>query len=242
MILEQKTFDEYGYWPDELSPQSTKPILAACDDCGIIRITSKNTYSCLCKSCCEKGSKNSFWGKHHSEETKQKMGKAKKGKYTGENNHKWKPKVKCICLECGKEFEVVPSVRIKGCGKYCCRICARKNLTLPKHKTKPERIFEVICKNYNLPFKYTGDGRFWIHNINPDFVECNGKKMAVEVFGDYWHSPLLNYNLREDKTLPYRKRILKSYGWKLIVIWERDLLRDDAEQFVLSELKKNKAL
>lgn len=110
----------------------------------------------------------------------------------------------------------------------------------PKHHTKPERIFEEICRNNNLPFKYTGDSAFWIHNINPDFIECNGKKIAVEVFGDYWHSPLLNYGLREDRTLSYRKKILKKYGWKLIVFWETDLLREDAEAFVLKSLNRSK--
>ena len=104
------------------------------------------------------------------------------------------------------------------------------------HRTKPELIFDEICKKNNLPFKYTGDGSFWIHNINPDFVEVNGKKIAVEIFGDYWHSPLLNKNLREDATLIYRKKTLKKYGWKLIVFWQTDLLRKDAEQFVLSNL------
>lgn len=107
----------------------------------------------------------------------------------------------------------------------------------PTHHTKPELIFEEICKKYKLPFKYTGNGDFWIHNINPDFIECNGKKIVVEIFGDYWHSPLLQWDLREDRTLHYRKRILKKYGWKLIVFWETDLKRQDAEAFVLSVLK-----
>ena len=117
---------------------------------------------------------------------------------------------------------------------------ARKHRIFPKHHTKPELIFEEICKRRNLPFKYTGNGDFWIENINPDFIECNGKKIAIEVFGDYWHSPLLNSKLGERSTLTYRKRMLKKYGWKLIVFWETDLKREDAEQFVSSELKKHK--
>ena len=115
---------------------------------------------------------------------------------------------------------------------------ARKHRKIPTHHTKPEVIFEQICKKHNLPFKYTGDGSFWIKNINPDFVECNGKKIAIEIFGDYWHSPLLNYRLKEDRTLSYRKKTLKKYGWKLIVFWESDLKRVDAEQFILNEIQK----
>lgn len=147
-------------------------------------------------------------------------------------------KIKRMCQICGKEFEVFPSIIKKGGGKYCSNSCTRKARKFPTHHTKPELIFEAICKKHNLPFKYTGDGSFWIKNINPDFVECNGKKTAVEIFGDYWHSPLLNRNLREKATLSYRKRILKKYGWKLIVFWETDLKRPDAEHFILSQIKE----
>jgi len=118
---------------------------------------------------------------------------------------------------------------------------ARQHQHFPKHHTKPELIFEEICRRNSLPYKYTGDGSFWIGRnpaVNPDFVECNGKKIAVEIFGDYWHSPLLNPHLKEDRTLPYRKNALKRYGWKLIVFWESDLKRGDTEEFVLNRLEK----
>jgi len=113
---------------------------------------------------------------------------------------------------------------------------ARKNM--PRKYTKPELIFIDICTKYNLPFKYTGNGSLWIENINPDFVECNGKKLAVEIFGDYWHSPLLNPTLKQCRTLPYRKNVLKQYGWELIVFWESDLIRKDANDFVMYKLKE----
>lgn len=160
--------------------------------------------------------------------------------HRGEDSPSW-TSVKRICLACGKEFFAPPSWVKRGHAKFCSRQCARKVQRIPKHHTKPERTFEKICKKYNLPFKYTGDGSFWIGknpSVNPDFVECNGKKIAVEIFGDWWHSPLLNRKLGERSTLAYRKKILKKYGWKLIVLWETDLKRDDAEHFVLAKLKE----
>ena len=156
----------------------------------------------------------------------------------GQNNPCWKSK-KFICPVCGKEFFRNPS-QISSPVLYCSLKCSRKSRHIPKHHTKPEMIFEAICKKNNLPFKYTGDGSFWIGknpSVNPDFVECNGKKIAIEVFGNYWHSPLLNHQIGEDRTLHYRKRTLKKYGWKLVVLWELDLKREDAEQFVLHTLK-----
>lgn len=239
MILEQETFDEYGYYPHELAPQSHKPILAICDDCGKPRATSKHNYRLLCPSCSTRKANNPNW---------------KGGLVTFR------------CAYCGKEKKIPPSWIRKGAGKYCSHSCkgkaqegvstgqyvteeTRKKLREARrhqkiHHTKPELIFEEICKKYELPFKYTGDGAFWIKNINPDFVECNGKKITVEIFGVAFHSPLFTFmrNVSYPQTFEGRRRILKKYGWKLIVLWDRDLLRADAEQFVLSELKKHKAL
>lgn len=137
-----------------------------------------------------KGEKNPFYGKHHSEEARDKI------------------------------------------------IEANKHRKFHKHHTKPELIFEDICKKYRLPYKYTGDGSFWIKNINPDFVDVNGKKIAIEIFGDYWHSPILKRNIKYIQTYDGRKKTLKKYGWEMVVLWESDLLREDAERFVLSALKK----
>lgn len=156
-------------------------------------------------------------------------------------------KVKRICEECGKEFEVPPSVIKRGYGKYCSHSCSSKvtraHLKIPNHHTKPELIFENICKRNNIDFQYTGDGTLWIgktgkKQLNPDFIEANGKKICVEVFGDYWHSPLLNRSMKEGSMLNYRKSHYQRYKWYPIFIWESDLLRSDAEAFVLNTLKK----
>lgn len=77
MILEQATYKWFGYYPKNLKSESNKKIITSCNECGNIKITTKNAYCVLCKSCANKGNKNSL-GKHNSEETKQKMRKAKK--------------------------------------------------------------------------------------------------------------------------------------------------------------------
>jgi hypothetical protein len=170
---------------------------------------------------------------------------ARSKNYRGENNPSWKGgKIKRTCLHCGKEFEVIPSCVKKGGGKYCSYSCNTKaqRYNAKLQKSKPELIFEDICKRNNLPFHYVGDGQLWIgkrgaKQLNPDFIESNGKKICIEVMGDYWHSPLLNYNLRESVGLEYRKRHFKHFKWHPIFIWETDLLREDAEYFVIATLK-----
>lgn len=230
MIGEEATYKEFGYYARDLKPHSHKKIIAICDDCKEIRILMKQDYCKLCRSCSHKE-------KQFSEEHRKNMGNAQKG----EKNHNWKGgNLKRICEECNRTFYVKPSKIERGEGKFCSISCGSKasirHRKFPTHHTKPELIFEAICKKNKLPFKYTGDGSFWIHNINPDFIECNGKKLVVEIFGDYWHSPLLNSKLREDRTLTFRKKLLKRYGYKLIVFWETDLLREDAETFVLKNV------
>lgn len=56
---------------------------------------------------------------------------------------------------------------------------ARMKQKIPTSFTEPENRFHEICKNHSLPFKYTGDGSFWVGGVNPDFVDINGKKIAL---------------------------------------------------------------
>lgn len=149
------------------------------------------------------------------------------------------PRIKRTCKTCGKEFEVLPSIIAKGNGKFCSQSCCAKGRRRSKpKKTQPEIIFEDICKKYTLPFRFVGDGALWLGNANPDFRHTT-RKLVCEVFGDFWHSPLLRRNLRYNETLEGRRKQLKAEGYKLIVFWESDLKRTDAEQFVLYTLEKH---
>ena len=233
MIDENETVRRFGYRSTDLKHKSGKKILAVCDECGKIRILCKQAYSALCISCSIKGKRNHRFGKHLSEETKKKIGDAHRGKHLSEEHKK---KISKTLKEnppwLGKHFSEETKKKISD---------ARKKQRFPKSRTKPERIFEEICKKHNLPFHYTGDGQLWIGKrrlLNPDFIEANGNKILVEIFGDYWHSPLLRPKMKEIQHPLYREKHYKKYKWQPIFIWESDLKRKDAEQFVLSQLKE----
>jgi len=153
---------------------------------------------------------------------------------TGEEHPKSKLKVTLECEECGAEFKV-HSYR-KSSAKFCSRECVMKHMRKNVFSFPPseaELKFEEMCKKYNLPFKYVGDGSFWIENLNPDFIDCNGSKTAVEIFGDYWHDPSKR-PIREQYTEEGRKKVFEEYGWKCIVIWEHEL---EDENTVLQKIR-----
>jgi len=99
--------------------------------------------------------------------------------------------------------------------------------------TKAEQRLIDIIQKHGLPYKYVGDYKFWIENVNPDFVECNGKKVALEVFSSYYHNPLKNIGLEYHRTYQGRIEILKKYGWKCIIFWDYEV---DDEKLVLERL------
>lgn len=80
--------------------------------------------------------------------------------------------------------------------------------------TKPEKQLIDICKKHNFPFKYVGAGDFILAGKCPDFINCNGKKQVIEVYGNYWHR---NDNPQD------RIDLFKQYGFDTLVLWEREL-------------------
>lgn len=82
-----------------------------------------------------------------------------------------------------------------------------------RRPTRPEKRFIAFCRQYNLPFKYIGKGDVWIGKRNPDFIDCNGRKVVVEILGNYWHKPEDAFSMKKDYA---------QYGFECITIWENE--------------------
>ena len=78
MILRNATIQYKGYDPDLLSKGSGKRVCCACDQCGRVRWLPKQSYKDLCLSCSHSQENHPLWGKHHTEETKQKISESHK--------------------------------------------------------------------------------------------------------------------------------------------------------------------
>lgn len=93
-----------------------------------------------------------------------------------------------------------------------------------------DKVLKVINK-YDLPYKFVGNGDFFIERKNPDFVNTNGKKIAVEVFArkqkDLFRGSTKSWKLK-------RNNIFRKYGWSIIYIedWQTN-----KEKTILSLLK-----
>ena len=91
-----------------------------------------------------------------------------------------------------------------------------------KKPSQLEKDITNIVQNL-LPNEYKYNGNFelgiTIGGKIPDFVNINGKKKAIDAFGDYWH---------EGEDPQIRIDLFKEYGWDLLVIWEHELKDRDA--------------
>ena len=83
----------------------------------------------------------------------------------------------------------------------------------------PEKKIIRICEQFNLPFKFVGNGKLIIDGYNPDFVSLDNK-FLIEVFGDYWHN-------RKDWKKRDRKRFksFSQFGYKTLVFWEHEIVK-----------------
>lgn len=93
--------------------------------------------------------------------------------------------------------------------------------------TDIERKFIELIKKHNLPYRYVGNGDLWISNMNPDFININGKKQVVEVNGDFWHK---GQNPQD------RINRFKQYGFDCIVIWGKEMKGEGWESRILGRL------
>jgi hypothetical protein len=85
-------------------------------------------------------------------------------------------------------------------------------------KFKPNKsemvLLNILHKLYPNEWKFVGDGQVIIAGKCPDFINVNGKKLIIELFGDYWHR---GQNPND------RINIFKPYGYETLIIWEKEL-------------------
>jgi len=98
---------------------------------------------------------------------------------------------------------------------------------LKARQKKPNRLEErfqiFLDKHFPNAWRYVGDGGLIISGKCPDFVNVNGRKQIIEIFGDYWHQG-------EDEQ--GRIKIFENYGFDTLVLWESEINLMTEEEMV----------
>jgi len=150
----------------------------------------------------------------------------------GPRHHQW-TQVERVCEICGQKFFIKRShLGYKYQGRYCSMKCmaeARRREKIkqwqdPEYRERtikaalkgllkrPTSLEQDLIKFFNkhsLPFKYVGDGSFLIGYKNPDFINTDGRKIAIEVRNSFFSKP--HYAEK-------RKAHFAKYGWDCIIL------------------------
>lgn len=181
---------------------------------------------------------NKFWlGKKFSKEAKDNMSKAHIGLQAGEKSPTWGKKR-------SKTTRDKISKTLTGWFKNGISIKARRKRSKLSKKlwqtpeyvrkqmatrrvlpNKPEKLLDKILQSLFFgEYKYVGDGQFILAGKCPDFVNVNGQKKIIELFGDWFHSKECAEQRGRNYITPQaRINIFKEYGYETLIVWEREL-------------------
>jgi len=86
---------------------------------------------------------------------------------------------------------------------------------------KPEtKVRDMLDKYFAREWQYTGNGKVFIEGLNPDFININGQKLIIEVFGTYWHG---KHARTWRETSQGRVDTFAKYGYLTLILWEDDI-------------------
>lgn len=122
------------------------------------------------------------------------------------------------CLYCRKKF-YRPKAQLRNrASLFCSRQCFLRGAVKPNVS---ERKLAQLLQDYSLPYKFVGDGTVILGTYSPDFLNINGKKKVIELFGDYWHSEKKVRKWHEGEL--GRIMAYKALGFDCLVVWEHEL-------------------
>jgi G:T-mismatch repair DNA endonuclease (very short patch repair protein) len=94
--------------------------------------------------------------------------------------------------------------------------------------TNPEKELDKILKKlFPKQFLMNVDGKVLLGGKIPDFVNVNGRKVVIEMFGDYWHGEQYTGRKRMAEEAQ-RKKHFAHFGFSTVIVWEHEL--DDFEK------------
>jgi len=169
------------------------------------------------------GEKHHFFGKHHTEEAK----KSNREKHLGK---KLSEEVKKALSEANKRRWKDPE------------FVKRWVKSMHLKPNKPEsKVDQILQEHFPNEWKYNGDFScgITIGGMIPDFVNVNGKKVVIEVFGEVFHDP--DKTFRE--SIPWKQQefgrisTYSQFGYECIIFWDYEL-KEDAKGIIVNRLRE----
>ena len=147
----------------------------------------------------------SLMGRKLSEESKRKVSETKKSQHLHwSEDHK-------------KKLSVI-SKKLWNNLDYARRCTNIKENSPNQAEIKLQGLLNSLFPN---EYKFVGDNKIRIDSFCPDFVNCNGQKKIIELFGERWHST--PESIKADKR---RIETYSKYGYKTLIVWSQELYKN----------------
>ena len=89
---------------------------------------------------------------------------------------------------------------------------------LKRFNSKPnsleKKLGQMLDEAMPGTWKYVGDGQVIIGGKCPDFINVNGKKKLIELYGAYWHDIF---------DIARRVEFFRQYGFDTLIVWDEEL-------------------
>lgn len=183
------------------------------------------------------GERNAFFGRTHTEEARERIRQSRIGKPTTAGR-RTSPATRLRISEGRKGISARSKTRSATykalwanpdwAARRLRKIAEGRHRKPNKAELLLRDVLEALCPG---DWRYVGDGSFLIGRLNPDFVNVNGRKQVIELFGEYWHK-------QEEEAR--RIKVFAEYGFNALVVWQAELadlaaLQVKLEAFVRSE-------
>ena len=159
-----------------------------------------------------------------SKETLKKLSKVHKGKKRPPFSEKWKRNISEGNK--GKYLTEIHKQSIRESLRKKWKNSSYREKTLKAmhegRKLKPNKpekaLNRLIGRLLPKEYKFVGDGKVILGGFNPDFINVNGQKKIIELYGNYWHNRI-DWKERDKR----RIKTYKKYGYKTLIVWEHEL-------------------
>ncbi|MFH0972349.1 MAG: NUMOD3 domain-containing DNA-binding protein [Candidatus Micrarchaeota archaeon] len=91
---------------------------------------------------------------------------------------------------------------------------AKKCLSFNSPNKQEIKLMGILDVMYPGEWKFVGDGQITIAGKFPDFINVNGQKKIIELYGEFFHKG----DNPED-----RAKVFEPYGYETLIIWGKEL-------------------